>query len=317
MQFLAQSGEARTLTGDLTSIMRQQRHTGTRVMISTQEPTLDPKLLDLANATFVHRFLSPAWYQVLKKHLAGAHAASRAAASSSTESNPDGSSGNSLFDTIVRLRTGEALVFSPTAYLSVEDRGVDGDGEDTKAARPLGDGVAKMRVRRRVTADGGRSITADQVTAGELDSSHDADASEVPMYVVERQAAGASQAAARQKRRAKGMPRFETNSSGLGPAGPPRPLDPDAEKLFLRIKPALENVIRQRMGGGVFLYKDTGKNNVITKVFADAAVAVGMPKNTITDSSVLYGHCLPVYQRTVVSCALPSSHLPHRVTGCF
>ena len=72
MQFLSQSGEAATLTNELTSIIRQQRHTGTRVVIATQEPTLSPELLDLANVTFVHRFQSPAWYEILKKHLAGA-----------------------------------------------------------------------------------------------------------------------------------------------------------------------------------------------------------------------------------------------------
>ncbi|KAK8112104.1 uncharacterized protein PG998_008561 [Apiospora kogelbergensis] len=101
-KFLVQSGEARVLTSDLTSIIRQQRHTGTRVFIATQEPTLAPELIDLSNVTFVHRFLSPSWYQILKKHLAGAN-------------KHDSENSNKLFETIVKLRTGQALMFSPTA----------------------------------------------------------------------------------------------------------------------------------------------------------------------------------------------------------
>lgn len=146
-------------------------------MISTQEPTLSPKLIDLSDTTFVHRFLSPAWFTTLQNHLAGAHSASRH--SNGTASSHD----KWLFDNIVGLRTGEALVFSPTAHLTVASGHKDGPASSLSAVRPLGNGFAKLRVRRRITADGGRSVTADQAGAGE--SPAPAATDEVPMFVVE------------------------------------------------------------------------------------------------------------------------------------
>ncbi|KAK8043857.1 hypothetical protein PG994_012695 [Apiospora phragmitis] len=163
-KFLVQSGAARSLTGDLTSIIRQQRHTGTRVIIATQEPTLAPELVDLANATFVHRFLSPAWYEVLKKHLAGA------------EKNDPGNN-KVLFETIVTLQTGEALLFCPTAQL-----GLDVSDEGLVGLKALGSHYTKLKIRKRTTVDGGRSIMATD------DSVHVANRTvdDVPMYVVAR-----------------------------------------------------------------------------------------------------------------------------------
>ncbi|OTB06403.1 hypothetical protein M426DRAFT_55257, partial [Hypoxylon sp. CI-4A] len=127
---------ARLLTNDLLSTIRQQRHTGTRVLIATQEPTLAPELIDLANVTLVHRFLSPSWFEILKKHLAGAK-------------EDDGT----LFSSIVSLRTGEALLFSPTAQMDIIE-----SPDGVKTARSLGNGYAKIKIRKRFTADGGRSI---------------------------------------------------------------------------------------------------------------------------------------------------------------
>lgn len=147
-------------------------------MISTQEPTLSPKLIDLSDTTFVHRFLSPAWFTTLQNHLAGAHSASRHS-NGTTASSHD----KWLFDNIVGLRTGEALVFSPTAHLTVASGHQDGPASSLSAVRPLGNGFAKLRVRRRITADGGRSVTADQAGAGESPALAATD--EVPMFVVE------------------------------------------------------------------------------------------------------------------------------------
>ncbi|ERF73939.1 hypothetical protein EPUS_05362 [Endocarpon pusillum Z07020] len=148
-KFLTQSGEALNFTEDLVSIIRQQRHLATRVLIATQEPTLSPALIDLCNVTVVHRFLSPAWFETLKKHLAGAR---------STGSN-DSSSVSDIFRTIVGLQTGEALLFSPTALLDI---GVQ-DLTRPFARRPLEkltDSYIKLRIRKRVTTDGGKSIMA-------------------------------------------------------------------------------------------------------------------------------------------------------------
>lgn len=158
-----QSGEARVLTSDLTSIIRQQRHTGTRVFIATQEPTLAPELIDLSNVTFVHRFLSPSWYQILKKHLAGAN-------------KHESGDSNKLFETIVKLRTGQALMFSPTALTELP-------ASYGQPVQLLGNGYLKVSIRKRLTADGGRSMASSE--SATLSSGQTVDV-QVPMHVVVR-----------------------------------------------------------------------------------------------------------------------------------
>ncbi|KAK2739634.1 hypothetical protein FQN55_009370 [Onygenales sp. PD_40] len=155
------SREAINLTDSLLSIVRQQRHLATRVIIATQEPTLSLSLLDLCNVTIVHRFTSPAWYKTLRGHLAGAVFDGESTYTS------DG-----LFSRIVTLRTGEALVFCPSAMLDLarekgdEVSSAGTDGAVTSTLRPLqvkelGAKYARIRIRKRVTTDGGRSILAD------------------------------------------------------------------------------------------------------------------------------------------------------------
>lgn len=172
-KYMNESAEAGTLTEQLLATIRLQRHLGTRVIISTQEPTISPKLLDLCSVTVVHRFTSPAWLEALKKHLAGASAAPRlmeklegggggGREDPATRSAADvlyvggGSGGQdaamAAFAQIVRLRVGEALLFAPSAVLGVDE---------ASRARKLNHGVLKIRVRKRVTDDGGRSIMAD------------------------------------------------------------------------------------------------------------------------------------------------------------
>ncbi|CAH0058530.1 unnamed protein product [Clonostachys solani] len=223
-KFMNDSLECASLTDGLLHTIRMQRHMAVRVIISTQEPTISTKLLDLCSMTIVHRFTSPEWLLALKKHLAGA--------SKHTKVDPDGpleATGSSdvgvrplvlkgddymsaLFSQIVSLRTGEALVFAPSAVIDVElnpcdeavnDGVVDGSGQEVlepavdsgaklyaesdiasspkssvegafstsdayssdgseyfASPRKLGDGVLKLRIRMRVTADGGRSVMA-------------------------------------------------------------------------------------------------------------------------------------------------------------
>ena len=139
-------------TEDLVSIIRQQRHLGTRVLIATQEPTLSPALIDLCNVTIVHRFLSPAWFETLKKHLAGAVVTGSNKPSSVTD----------IFHTIVALRTGEALVFSPAALLDVGVQDLTSPSSKLPLVR-LEDSFIKLRIRKRLTADGGKSIMASDV----------------------------------------------------------------------------------------------------------------------------------------------------------
>lgn len=150
-KYMNESGESSALTENLLATIRLQRHLAARIIISTQEPTISPKLLDLCSVTIVHRFTSPEWLRILQKHLAGVSDVS----GTLTASNGAGSSSQdhtrSLFTQIVQLRVGEALMFAPSAILRP-----DGEAQVVK----LSDGVLKIRVRSRVTHDGGRSIMA-------------------------------------------------------------------------------------------------------------------------------------------------------------
>lgn len=144
--------EASSLTNTLLSAIRLQRHLGTRVFISTQEPTISPKLLDLCSITIVHRFTSPDWLCELRRHLASLD-------------NDEDSPGNanvrlmSIFNQIVKLRVGEALLFAPSAIIGVERKQTEDGAEETEMQR-LGTGYLKIKIRARVTSDGGRSVFA-------------------------------------------------------------------------------------------------------------------------------------------------------------
>lgn len=183
-KYMGESVESQTLTESLLSTIRQQRHVGTRVIISTQEPTISPKLLDLCSATIVHRFTSPEWLKALERHLAGVsavHLATDDALDKAPETDADSTeetlknqivsphihvrSRESLFARIVALRTGEAFVFAPSALIGVRghryETGTEGDlVKSLNACIQLGNGALRMRIRKRVTADGGRSIMA-------------------------------------------------------------------------------------------------------------------------------------------------------------
>ncbi len=144
-QYMTSSPAANAFTDTLLSVIRQQRHLATRIVIATQEPTISLKLLNLSSMTFVHRFTSPEWLHALKAHLAGA---------SGSERNLE-----EIFDAVVHLDPGEALLFAPSAMVRVREVR-DGDGRVTKKAGKLGMRYLKVRVRQRLTADGGRSILA-------------------------------------------------------------------------------------------------------------------------------------------------------------
>ncbi|RDL39290.1 uncharacterized protein BP5553_03630 [Venustampulla echinocandica] len=160
-----ESAEAQTLTGTLLSTIRLQRHLGARIIICTQEPTISPVLLDLCSVTIVHRFTSPAWMQSLKAHLA-------AIAPGVTDQVPDASdrqvdstreliSGaknhttSSISKKIVGLEVGEALMLPPSAIIDV-------DVASSSASRytRLGTSFLEVKVRARLTADGGKSVLA-------------------------------------------------------------------------------------------------------------------------------------------------------------
>jgi len=144
--------EASSLTNTLLSAIRLQRHLGTRVFISTQEPTISPKLLDLCSITIVHRFTSPDWLRELKKHIASLDHDEETIENSNIRL-------MKIFNDIVKLRVGEAFLFAPSAIIGVEMKHNENGSEDTEMQR-LGNGYLKMKVRARVTSDGGRSVFA-------------------------------------------------------------------------------------------------------------------------------------------------------------
>ncbi|KEF58021.1 uncharacterized protein A1O9_05944 [Exophiala aquamarina CBS 119918] len=149
-KFLTKTGEAQRLTEQLISLIRQQRHLATRVVIATQEPTLSSKLIDLCNVCIVHRFNSPAWFQILEKHLAGA---------SNMRDDKDADTSR-LFEMIVALRTGEAFVFCPTALLDLHNGKLF----------QLETGFIRVKIRARCSTDGGRSVMAeDRHSVGSVD----------------------------------------------------------------------------------------------------------------------------------------------------
>jgi hypothetical protein len=130
---------SKALTESLLTVIRQQRHYGVRVIISTQEPTVSPRLIDLCSITVVHRFSSPEWFSVLRKHISIA----------SEQGTAD--CADELFEAILNLKTGEAMVFAPSAIVAQKQEGGRELGK-------LNGKLLKMRMRKRLSWDSGRSI---------------------------------------------------------------------------------------------------------------------------------------------------------------
>lgn len=147
------SVEARSFTESLLSTVRLQRHLGIRIVISTQEPTISTALLGLCSVIIVHRFSSPEWLRALKKHIAGVSMGEEILRESSARKERPGLCEMSLFERIVRLRVGEALLFSPGAVI-----GNPTDGSMDGALEKLGPGYLEVKIRSRLTEDGGRSV---------------------------------------------------------------------------------------------------------------------------------------------------------------
>ncbi|KAG9048457.1 hypothetical protein FS837_012831 [Tulasnella sp. UAMH 9824] len=136
-KYLTKDQGSEVLTQTLLSIVRQQRHLGTRLIMSTQEPTVVPEaLLDLCSITIMHRFSSITWFNHLAKHVSSDF-------------------GDEAFDAVVQLQTGQALVLAP-AGLGVFQK----PGMDRPEVGIFGRRYLIVKTRRRVTADGGASILA-------------------------------------------------------------------------------------------------------------------------------------------------------------
>jgi hypothetical protein len=122
---------AKELNEYLLTVIRLQRHLGARVIVSTQEPTLLTDLIALCSVTVIHRFSSPEWMAAIKKHI------------DITDS--------SVLKKVETLRRGNALVYVPNAVLGRNEDGslIKGNGK-----------LLEMKIRKRVTADGGQSVLA-------------------------------------------------------------------------------------------------------------------------------------------------------------
>ncbi|KAK8236630.1 hypothetical protein HDK77DRAFT_295197 [Phyllosticta capitalensis] len=150
----ASSAAAGRFTSSLLAAIRLQRHVGMRIVIATQEPSVDTRLLDLCSLTVVHRFSSPAWMDVLSKHLAAGGGAAKKGMVSRVEEDGVMKSSSELFDEVVQMGVGECLVFCPSGVVRVHEGAVDGE----PIVRRLGREVLRCKTRARVTNDGGRSV---------------------------------------------------------------------------------------------------------------------------------------------------------------
>ncbi|KAJ5346243.1 hypothetical protein N7452_004247 [Penicillium brevicompactum] len=137
-KYMADTFAAKALTETFLTIIRQQRHLGVRIIISTQEPTISPQLIDLCSLTIIHRFTSPEWYKTIEKHVPmGGEIAPH-----------QSDSARKGLSRVARLRTGEAIVFASSAHLIGEDGNIMNTQHET----------FKVMIRKRITWDGGRSI---------------------------------------------------------------------------------------------------------------------------------------------------------------
>ncbi|KAJ5472101.1 hypothetical protein N7539_008670 [Penicillium diatomitis] len=146
----------RNFTDTLLSTVRLQRHLGARIFVSTQEPTISSDLLDLCSVAIVHRFSSPAWVRALQSHVAAAALNLHVTKDSQAKNEQallDIPAKLSIFHRIVNLKVGEALLFSPGAMLSI----VSEEPELQDMVR-LGSGYMTIKVRGRLTEDGGKSV---------------------------------------------------------------------------------------------------------------------------------------------------------------
>ncbi|KAJ5778663.1 hypothetical protein N7520_001909 [Penicillium odoratum] len=154
-QYMDNSVEAQSFTQSLLSTVRLQRHLGIRIVISTQEPTISTALLGLCSVTVVHRFSSPEWLRTLKSHIAGVSLGEEVSRESSAGGERRMMWEKSLFERIVRLRVGEAFLFSPSAVIgNPAGRGIDG------IVQKLGPGYLEVKIRSRLTEDGGKSVVS-------------------------------------------------------------------------------------------------------------------------------------------------------------
>ena len=99
--------------------------------------------------TIIHSFTSPAWLRTL-------HARTAAYLEFQNDKIADGklTKRGDIFQTIVQLGVGEALIFAPNATLCVDNERLE------TADVVLGRSYLKVKVRMRLSSDGGKSLLA-------------------------------------------------------------------------------------------------------------------------------------------------------------
>ena len=110
---------ANPFTNKLLQVVRQQSCFATHIVISTQDPTISPQLLDLCSITIVHRFTSPIWFRTLREHLASFQSLSESDQPASERTTT--CSVTNMLAEIVDLEPGEALLFSPSAVIGYKE----------------------------------------------------------------------------------------------------------------------------------------------------------------------------------------------------
>eukprot|EP00698_Gefionella_okellyi_P020587 TRINITY_DN6481_c0_g1_i1.p1 TRINITY_DN6481_c0_g1~~TRINITY_DN6481_c0_g1_i1.p1 ORF type:complete len:339 (+),score=68.10 TRINITY_DN6481_c0_g1_i1:922-1938(+) len=119
------------LANSVVSLVRQMRHTGIRVVISTQNPSVLPKeLLELVSVVVLHHFFSPSWFHYLQSML------------------PLPDQAREFLAVDLANSPGRALVFGSRAAVDTEGAGLAGSRC-----------VFDVQIRPRLTADAGYSIT--------------------------------------------------------------------------------------------------------------------------------------------------------------
>lgn len=118
---MTSSAESTAFTNNILSTVRLQRHLGVRIIIATQEPTISTSLLDLCSVVIIHRFTSPSWLRSLQVHVFTQSRIRSEEAEYQVE----------LFQTIMCLKTGEALLFAPSAAKLEESGGTNGASAHT------------------------------------------------------------------------------------------------------------------------------------------------------------------------------------------
>ncbi|KAH8830733.1 hypothetical protein DL96DRAFT_1786217 [Flagelloscypha sp. PMI_526] len=134
-KYLSNSSQGNGLTRTLLRLIREQRHLGLRVIISTQAHRCPPSLIDLCSIAILHRFSALNWWTHISGHLSADFSESDA------------------FDMIVKLKNGESIMLVPSGLGCLPQGNLR-----IPDVVQFGRRYLLVKTRQRVTADGGASL---------------------------------------------------------------------------------------------------------------------------------------------------------------